>query len=180
MATSGTRYVPIIPPFMLFSNGFPEFVFASPGLVDRLTLTIAPGQPIGSTLEVDHAQPVFSGSARRISCDDDGIADLKSGSRNVGACQLATAGPLNGPTLHLSLGIRSQDVNERVWIAVQKLGEFSFDLHLLVQVVCSRERMVAIRSDATQERSDENENKRSGSHDAFSFRKKSLEFAFHT
>jgi len=97
---------------------------------------------------------VLSIGPHRITRNDNGVADLERVSVDTVSSQLAPAGPLNRPPF----AIRGFDVNEGVRITEQELDHFSFDLYLLAQVVCARERMVGVRRHTEQECTRKNQN----------------------
>src|SRR5436309_13851483 len=71
------------------------------------------------------------------------IARLESIPRHTLAAQYSASTPFDIPYLHVSLFIGSFHVQERVWIAEQKLNDFPFDLLGLPFQIGRRERMVS-------------------------------------
>jgi len=97
---------------------------------------------------------VLSIGAHGITRNDNGVADLEGVSVDTVSSQLAPACPFDRPTF----AVGSLDVHEGVRITEQELDHFSFDLYLLAQVVCARERMVGVRRHTEQECTRKNQN----------------------
>src|SRR5437016_346933 len=96
-------------------------------LVEALTGFPAPGPPVGSALQADHAQTVIVRIAARIAHDDDMITGLQGFPRNALAPQLPASAPFNGVANRFAFIVLTFDVDERMRIAEQELNQVALD-----------------------------------------------------
>jgi len=103
----------------------------------------APLPAVGRTREIHHAQSMLFGNPARLADYDHTITRLERVPIYTLAAQESASTPLDIPYLHRPFFIGSFHVQERVWIAEEKLNDLPFDLLSLTFQIRRGERMVS-------------------------------------
>src|SRR6266849_9870833 len=99
----------------------------------------APLPSIRGACDVHHPKPVIVGVASGVAHDDHMVARFQRFARDALTSQLSAGAPLNRPTLHDALVVRTFHMDEGMRVPIQELHQVSFDFLGLVLEVGRRE-----------------------------------------
>src|SRR5579871_71853 len=115
-------------------------------LIDRFTRICAPSESVRLAMQRLERSAMIRGRARGIQRNRDGVADFQGVPLNALLAELARRAPLERPSLHLSVLIRSLHLKEGMGISKQDLYDRTFQLYLLVGLIRRRKGVMGVRS----------------------------------
>src|SRR5688500_4937985 len=104
-------------------------------LVEGYAGPLAPSKSLRCAAPRSRTQPVVAHCPRRVTGDDDVVADFERGPGDALPGKLAAAAPLDRPPLHLAGWRRHFDVHPGMRVAEQELHKLALDRHFPADVV---------------------------------------------